>query len=77
MPAPHRQRWGGPPSTSTTTWSAASCAILVDSSVWIASLHGDEGADTDLLHALVADGEAAATDGLARHAGLRTVPDRR
>ncbi len=55
----------------------ARVTVLVDSSVWIASLRGDEGAGTDLLHALVADGEAAATDVLARHSGLRTVPDRR
>ncbi|MGY1672968.1 type II toxin-antitoxin system VapC family toxin [Geodermatophilus sp. SYSU D00710] len=36
--------------------------VLVDSSVWIAYLRGEQGAETDLLHELVAGGEAAVTD---------------
>ena len=36
--------------------------VLVDSSVWITYLRGEVTAETDLLHELVADGEAAVTD---------------
>jgi predicted nucleic acid-binding protein len=41
---------------------ATGVTVLVDSSVWIAYLRGDEAAETDLLHELIANGEAAATD---------------
>ncbi|WP_448638424.1 type II toxin-antitoxin system VapC family toxin [Geodermatophilus sp. URMC 63] len=41
---------------------AARVTVLVDSSVWITSLRGVEGEETDLLHGLVADGAAATTD---------------
>ncbi len=36
--------------------------VLVDSSVWIAYLRGEEGPEADLLHELIAHGEAATTD---------------
>ena len=41
---------------------AARVTVLVDSSVWIAYLRGVEAEETDLLHGLVAEGEAATTD---------------